>query len=102
MVRLTILGSGSSGNCAVISTERTTLLLDAGLSAKQICLRLDACGFSLDMLDGILLTHEHQDHTGGIEVLSRKKSGSAVLHRPDPGNSRWAACNSAPHPPGGS
>lgn len=74
MVRLTILGSGSSGNCAVISTERTTLLLDAGLSAKQICLRLDACGFSLDMLDGILLTHEHQDHTGGIEVLSRKRS----------------------------
>ncbi|MBL9177865.1 MAG: MBL fold metallo-hydrolase [Verrucomicrobiaceae bacterium] len=74
MVRLTILGSGSSGNCAVISTERTTLLLDAGLSAKQICLRLDACGFSLDMLDGILLTHEHQDHTGGIEVLGRKRS----------------------------
>lgn len=74
MVRLTILGSGSSGNCAVISTERTTLLLDAGLSAKQICLRLEACGFSLDMLDGILLTHEHQDHTGGIEVLSRKRS----------------------------
>lgn len=66
MVRLTILGSGSSGNCAVISTERTTLLLDAGLSAKQICLRLDACGFSLDMLDGILLTHEHQDHTGEL------------------------------------
>ena len=74
MVRLTILGSGSSGNCAVISTERTTLLLDAGLSAKQICLRLEACGFSLDMLDGILLTHEHQDHTGGIQVLSRKRS----------------------------
>lgn len=73
MVRLTILGSGSSGNCAVISTERTTLLLDAGLSAKQICLRLEACGFSLDMLDGILLTHEHQDHTGGIQVLSRKR-----------------------------
>jgi phosphoribosyl 1,2-cyclic phosphodiesterase len=43
MVHLTVLGSGSSGNCAVISTERTTLLLDAGLSAKQICLRLDAC-----------------------------------------------------------
>ncbi|MCW0219282.1 MAG: MBL fold metallo-hydrolase [Prosthecobacter sp.] len=73
MVRLTVLGSGSSGNCAVVSTDRTTLLIDAGLSAKQICLRLEAAGFSLDQLDGILLTHEHQDHTNGLEVLSSKR-----------------------------
>ncbi len=74
MLSLTILGSGSSGNCAVISSGKTTLLLDAGLSAKQIILRLEAAGFSLDSLDGILLTHEHSDHTGGLEVLSRKRS----------------------------
>lgn len=73
MVRLTVLGSGSSGNCAVVSTETTTLLLDAGLSAKQICLRLEAAGFTLDQIDGVLLTHEHQDHTGGLEVLSGKR-----------------------------
>lgn len=73
MVRLTVLGSGSSGNCAVVSTAHTTLLVDAGLSAKQICLRLEAAGFSLDQIDGVLLTHEHQDHTGGLEVLSGKR-----------------------------
>lgn len=72
MVRLTVLGSGSSGNCAVVSTGHSTLLIDAGLSAKQICLRLESAGFSLSQIDGILLTHEHQDHTGGLEVLSGK------------------------------
>ncbi len=73
MVRLTVLGSGSSGNCAVVSTGRTTLLIDAGLSAKQICVRLEAAGYSFDQIDGILLTHEHQDHTNGLEVLSSKR-----------------------------
>lgn len=74
MVRLTVLGSGSSGNCALVSTGRTTLLIDAGLSAKQTCVRLEAAGCSLDQLDGILLTHEHQDHTNGLEVLSSKRT----------------------------
>ncbi|TDU70582.1 phosphoribosyl 1,2-cyclic phosphodiesterase [Prosthecobacter fusiformis] len=74
MVRLTVLGSGSSGNCAVVSTGRTTLLIDAGLSAKQICVRLEAAGYSLEQIDGILLTHEHQDHTNGLEVLSSRRT----------------------------
>lgn len=73
MVRLTVLGSGSSGNCAVVSTGRTTLLIDAGLSARQICVRLESAGYTLDQIDGILLTHEHQDHTNGLEVLSSKR-----------------------------
>jgi phosphoribosyl 1,2-cyclic phosphodiesterase len=72
MVRLTVLGSGSSGNCAIVSTGRTTLLIDAGLSAKQIIVRMELAGYTLDQLDGILLTHEHQDHTNGLEVLSGK------------------------------
>ena len=74
MVRLTVLGSGSSGNCAVVSTDHSTVLIDAGLSAKQICLRLAAAGFSADTLDAVLLTHEHQDHTGGLQVLCRKRN----------------------------
>lgn len=71
MLHLTVLGSGSSGNCAVISSGNTTVLIDAGLSAKQVVLRLESIGLTLDDLDGILLTHEHQDHTGALEVLSR-------------------------------
>jgi phosphoribosyl 1,2-cyclic phosphodiesterase len=74
MVHLTVLGSGSSGNCAVVSTGETTLLLDAGLSAKQICARLETVGLSAEQLDGILLTHEHQDHTRGLEVFCKTRS----------------------------
>ncbi|MFM7604716.1 MAG: MBL fold metallo-hydrolase [Prosthecobacter sp.] len=73
-MHLTVLGSGSSGNCALVTTGTTTLLVDAGLSAKQIVLRLESIGLTLDDLDGILLTHEHQDHTGGLEVLSRGRA----------------------------
>lgn len=72
MLRLTVLGSGSSGNCTVVSTDSTTVLIDAGLSAKQIALRMEAAGFSPASLDGILLTHEHGDHTAGLEILTKK------------------------------
>lgn len=72
MLSLTVLGSGSSGNCAVVRTGHTTLLLDAGLSARRISQRLEMVGLSVPDLDGILLTHEHQDHTCGLEMLCRK------------------------------
>ncbi len=72
MLHFTILGSGSSGNCAVISTGETTVLIDAGLSAKQIALRLEGAGFNPAALDGILLTHEHGDHTAGLEIITKK------------------------------
>lgn len=71
-MRLTVLGSGSSGNSAVVSTGHTTLLVDAGLSAKQLVLRMEASGYSPAALDGILVTHEHSDHTGGLEILCKK------------------------------
>jgi len=74
MLSLTVLGSGSSGNCAVIRSERTCLLLDAGLSARQIVLRLERVGLKLEDLDGILLTHEHGDHTQGLDIICRRHS----------------------------
>jgi phosphoribosyl 1,2-cyclic phosphodiesterase len=70
-MQLTILGTGSSGNCAVVTTDSTTLLVDVGLSARQTVEGLDLLGLKLEDLDGILLTHEHQDHIRGLEVLSR-------------------------------
>ncbi len=72
MFTLTVLGSGSAGNCALVETGGTRLLLDAGLSARQIVARLAQLGLSPDQLDGVLLTHEHGDHAGGLEVLCRK------------------------------
>ena len=70
--RLTILGSGSSGNCAYLETESTRLLVDAGLSSRQIVDRLAGIGKTPADLHAILVTHEHQDHAQGLSVLARK------------------------------
>ncbi|MEO8438970.1 MAG: MBL fold metallo-hydrolase, partial [Spartobacteria bacterium] len=72
MFSLTMLGSGSAGNSALIATDHCRLLVDGGLSARQLVLRLALCGVAPSELDGVLLTHEHGDHVCGLEVLCRK------------------------------
>ncbi len=72
MLRFTILASGSSGNCSYLETEKGRFLIDAGISAKQIELRLGKIGARLDQVNGIFVTHEHDDHVCGLPVLSRK------------------------------
>ena len=67
-----MLGSGSAGNSALVATEHCKILIDGGLSARQLVLRLAQCGVTASQLDGILLTHEHGDHVCGLEVLCRK------------------------------
>jgi phosphoribosyl 1,2-cyclic phosphodiesterase len=67
-----MLGSGSAGNSALVSTGHCKILIDGGLSARQLVLRLEQCGVSPEQLDGVLLTHEHGDHICGLEVLCRK------------------------------
>jgi len=67
-----MLGSGSAGNSALVATDHCKILVDGGLSARQIAVRLEQCGVMADQLDGVLLTHEHGDHVCGLEVLSRK------------------------------
>ncbi len=78
MIEFTILGSGSGGNAAVIRSPDGLLLVDAGLSASQLTARLRASGVEPDQLHGILLTHEHGDHTRGLEVFTRK-TGLPIL-----------------------
>ena len=67
-----MLGSGSAGNSALVSTHHCRILIDGGLSARQLLVRLEQCGLTPDQLDGVLLTHEHGDHVCGLEVLCRK------------------------------
>jgi phosphoribosyl 1,2-cyclic phosphodiesterase len=69
---LTVLGSGSSGNCSLVATDQCRILVDAGFSARQIARRLSAIGVAPEELDGILLTHEHADHVAGLEIFSRR------------------------------
>jgi phosphoribosyl 1,2-cyclic phosphodiesterase len=73
-MRLAVLGSGSSGNSAVIEIGGVRLLVDAGLSAKQLQDRTRALGLDLKSFDGILLTHEHGDHIRGLKVLLKQIS----------------------------
>jgi phosphoribosyl 1,2-cyclic phosphodiesterase len=65
-IRVSVLASGSSGNCTLLETERTALLVDAGLSKKELLRRLDAVGRRPERLDGIVISHEHSDHVSGL------------------------------------
>lgn len=71
-IRMAVLGSGSRGNAAVVVCGGTRLLIDAGLSARQLVTRLRAVGVEPESLDGILLTHEHGDHVGGLRVFLKQ------------------------------
>src|SRR5215469_4380893 len=70
IVRFCALASGSSGNAALVATERTRILVDAGLSVLQLRKRLAAIGEDLGRIDAVLITHEHSDHIAGLPVIA--------------------------------
>lgn len=70
-MKFTILGSGSTGNSVLISSGKTRVLVDAGLSAKETLRRINEVGETHEKLDGVLITHEHGDHAGGLRVLMK-------------------------------
>ena len=72
MVKFCSLYSGSSGNSIYIGTERTKLLIDAGVSGVKIAGALREIGVRPEQIDGILITHEHADHIKGVGIFSRK------------------------------
>ena len=75
-----MLASGSSGNAALLATENTRILVDAGLSMRELAKRLAAIGEKLEELDAILITHEHSDHVSGLPVLARSKKISPTIY----------------------
>jgi phosphoribosyl 1,2-cyclic phosphodiesterase len=80
-MKFTVLGSGSTGNAVLISTEKTNVLIDAGLSAKEILRRLAAMGLQCEDLDAVVVTHEHSDHVGGLRVLLRSVKCPVYISR---------------------
>ncbi len=68
----TVLASGSKGNCMVVAGSGGTILVDAGLSAKETLLRMERAGLDAGRVEAILITHEHGDHIRGLDVLSRR------------------------------
>lgn len=66
------LNSGSNGNCYYVGNEYDAVLIDAGISRKEILRRLDRLGLPLERIRAIFITHEHGDHIRGAEVLSRR------------------------------
>jgi phosphoribosyl 1,2-cyclic phosphodiesterase len=71
MVKVCVLASSSSGNCTFISSERTRILVDAGLSRKETFARLSAIGEDPQSINAILVTHEHSDHVSGLVTLAK-------------------------------
>ena len=71
-MRFASIASGSSGNCIYTGSDRTHLLIDAGISAKKIEQGLRELGLTGNEMDGILITHEHSDHICGLGVVLRK------------------------------
>jgi phosphoribosyl 1,2-cyclic phosphodiesterase len=72
MVRFTVLASGSKGNCSVVTGGNTRILVDAGLSCRELFRRMRLVDEDPATLDAIIITHEHSDHVAGLAVTARK------------------------------
>ena len=71
MLKFISLGSGSSGNCYLLSSDEETLLIDAGLGIRNLKKHLASFGFSLNNIHNVLITHDHADHVKSVGVICR-------------------------------
>ncbi len=71
-LRICILASGSSGNCTYIASRTTPILVDAGLSAREIQKRLEGLAVPVSSIAAVCVSHEHADHTTGLRILNQK------------------------------
>ena len=81
-MRMTVLASGSKGNSTVIASAHTRLLVDAGLSCRELLKRMALANEDPAALDAILITHEHQDHIAGLATLARRLHIPVFLTEP--------------------
>lgn len=79
-MRLCLLASGSKGNAAILEVNRTRILIDAGISARDLARRLELVGIDGQDLDALVITHEHTDHVRGLGPLVRRYNLPVYLH----------------------
>lgn len=70
-MKVSVLSSGSCGNCFYVENDKSAVLIDAGISCRQIVERLASIKRAPEKIKGIFITHEHSDHTRGCDVFSR-------------------------------
>ncbi len=90
MIKFCSLVSGSSGNCVLVSDEKTNILIDCGISKRRVIDLLSRADVDAKDIDAILVTHEHSDHIGGIGVMSRAFDIPVYANEPT-----WAAMESS-------
>jgi len=101
MTRFASLGSGSEGNCLIFEAGATRVLVDCGFKPKEAQTRLERLGVEPASLSGIVVTHEHSDHAGGVFALARlynlgvwlTHGTLAAMREPDPDAGRDVACH---------
>ncbi len=81
-VSVSVLASGSRGNCALVASSATRILVDAGLSGRETFKRLRAFGERTEEISAILITHEHSDHVAGLQRLATKLNVPVFLTAP--------------------
>ncbi len=81
-VSVSVLASGSRGNCALVASSATRILVDAGLSGRETSKRLRALGECAEEISAILITHEHSDHVAGLQRLATKLNVPVFLTAP--------------------
>jgi phosphoribosyl 1,2-cyclic phosphodiesterase len=81
-VSVSILASGSRGNCAIVASAKTRILVDAGVSCRETFKRMKSLGEDPHHLSAILITHEHSDHIYGLAMLAKKLSVPVFMTGP--------------------
>ena len=66
------INSGSNGNCYYVGNQHEAVLIDAGISCREIKKRMSRLGLHLEKVRAVFVSHEHSDHIRGIETLSKK------------------------------
>jgi phosphoribosyl 1,2-cyclic phosphodiesterase len=82
------IASGSNGNCYYVANEQEAVLVDAGITCKEIEKRMSRLGLSMQKVKAVFISHEHSDHIRGIGVLSRKYKLPVYITAPTLRNAR--------------